>query len=84
MQARDFLLLALRAMKNGLHERKKDIGLINRQDLAHSGPLLSVLESPTLFSMMTQLMVSTSSCSTMHLTGSSMMTCHTLKYAVQG
>ena len=61
MQARDSLLLALRAMKNGLPERKKDIGLINRQDLAHTGPLLSVLESPTLFSMMEQLMVSTPS-----------------------
>lgn len=60
-QARDSLLLALSAMKNGLPERKKDIGLINRQDLAHTRPLLSVLESPTLFSMMEQLMVSTPS-----------------------
>ena len=56
MQARQTLLFALRdAVKP--HVKAKNIGLISRQDLARSAPLLAVLESPLLFSLMQELMV---------------------------
>ena len=56
MQARHSLLLALRD-EDGLAGKGQKIGLINRQDLACSAPLLAVLESPLLFSLMEELTV---------------------------
>ena len=67
MQARQTLLFALRdAVKP--HTKAKNIGLISRQDLAQSAPLLAVLESPLLFSLMQELMVRASAHVSLHMT----------------
>ena len=56
MQARHSLLLALRD-DVGIPSTGRNIGLIERQDLAQSASVLAVLESPYLFKLMQDLMV---------------------------
>ena len=56
MQARQALFCAIRD-DVGAPKNRKNIGLIERQDLAQSAPLLTVLESPALFTLMQELMV---------------------------
>ena len=57
MQARAFLLQALCQSDGPSSEKRKQIGLISKQHLALSAPVLAVLESPLLFDTMGQLMV---------------------------
>ena len=57
MQARAFLLQALGQSDAPSSEKRKQIGLISKQHLALSAPVLAVLESPLLFDTMGQLMV---------------------------
>ena len=56
-QARTFLLQALGQADGPSSEKRKHIGLISKQHLALSEPVLAVLESPLLFDTMGQLMV---------------------------
>ena len=56
-QARAFLLQALGQADGPSSEKRKQIGLISKQHLALSAPVLAVLESPLLFDTMGQLMV---------------------------
>ena len=67
MQARQFLLSALRDAIE-IERKSKNIGLISRQDLALSAPLLAVLESPLLFSLMQELMVRASAYVSVYIT----------------
>ena len=57
MQARAFLLQALGQSDGPSSVERKHIGLISKQHLALSAPVLAVLESPLLFGIMGQLMV---------------------------
>ena len=59
LQARSFLLEALKCNLDAPPEKRRKIGLIDRQHLALSQPVLSVLESPLLFSLMEKLIVRT-------------------------
>lgn len=74
VQARAYLLQALDITDDALHERRSNIGLIHRQHLALSPPVLPVLECPLLFSIMEMLMVSVLTCNIFH--GWSKFTCH--------